>query len=174
MMPDQQPPAGSVRPTGWQTVGVALVAGAGVGWSAFTTMDAYGWPLPQFPLAITLAIAVMAAIVGVQAALTHRAIQVRRRRMPARRAVALLVLGKSCLLTGAALAGGYAAIAVYSWSRQEAALPRERALSAAVAVVASAALAVAGGFLERACRIPGPPKEDATPSAIPGTGDNAD
>lgn len=173
-MPEPEPPIGQVRPTGWQPVGVAVVAGAGIGWSGFTALDAFGFPLPQFPIAVTLVIAVIAAVVGVQAALTHRTIQVRRLPVPPRRAVALLVLGKACLLSGAALAGGYAAVAAYSWSRQDAVLPRERVLNSAVAVVASVALAVAGAFLERACRIPGPPKEDATPPTIPGSRDSAD
>lgn len=166
------PPTGSVAPTGWQAIGVALVAGAGVGWSLFTALDAFGAPLPQLPLAITLLIAVLAALIGGQAAVTHRALQVRREVMPARRAVALLVLGKSALLTGAGLAGAYIAIAAYSWSRQDAALPRERVISSGVAVVASIALAAAGAFLERSCRIPGPPDEDATPPTIHGSSDN--
>lgn len=166
------PPSGSVTPTGWQAVGVALVAGAGVGWSLFSALDIFGAPLPQLPLAITLLIAVLAALIGAQAAVTHRAIQVRRQPIAARRAVALLVLGKAALLTGASLAGGYIAIAAYSWSRQDAALPRERVISSAVAVVASIALGAAGAFLERSCRIPGPPNEDATPPTIHRNSDN--
>lgn len=167
-------PTGSVAPTGWQAIGVALVGGAGLGWSVFTAMDAFGAALPQLPLVVTLAIAALAAVVGGQAVVAHRTIQVRRLPMAPRRAVALLVLGKACLLTGAGLVGGYAAIAAYNWARQDAILPRERVVSSLVAIVASVALAVAGAFLERACRIPGPPKEDATPSAIPGSTDSAD
>jgi hypothetical protein len=166
------PPTGSVVPTGWQAIGVALVAGAGLGWSLFTALDMFGAPLPQLPLAVTLLIAVLAALVGGQAAVAHRAIQVRRERIAARRAVSLLVLGKAALLTGAGLAGAYIAIAAYSWSRQDAALPRERVISSGVAVVASIALAAAGAFLERSCRIPGPPNEDATPPTIHGSSDN--
>ena len=168
------PPRGSVAPTGWQPVGVALVAGAGLGWSLFTALDAFGAPLPQLPIAVTLLIAVLAAVIGGQAAVTHRALQVRRERIASRRAVALLVLGKAALLTGAGLAGAYIAIAAFSWGRQDAALPRERVISSAVAVVASTALAAAGAFLERSCRIPGPPDEDATPPTIPGSSDNAE
>ncbi len=168
------PPTGSVKPTGWQPIGVALVAGAGLGWSLFTALDAFGAPLPQLPLAITLLIAVLAALIGAQAAVTHRAIQVRREFIAPRRAVALLVLGKAALLTGAGLAGAYIAIAAYSWSRQDAALPRERVISSGVAVVASIALAAAGAFLERSCKIPGPPSEDATPPTIHRTSDNAE
>ncbi len=166
------PPTGSVAPTGWQAIGVALVAGAGLGWSLFTALDLFGAPLPQLPLPVTLLIAVLAAVVGGQAAVTHRAIQVRRERVAPQRAVALLVLGKAALLTGAGLAGAYIAIAAYSWSSQDAALPRERVISSGVAVVASIALAAAGAFLERSCRIPGPPNEDATPPTIHGSSDN--
>lgn len=173
-MPEPEPPTGRVQPTGWQPIGVAVVAGAGLGWSGFTALDAFGFPLPQIPLAVGVVIAVLSVGVWVQAGFTHRTIQVRRLPVAPRRAVALLVLGKACLLGGAAMAGGYAAVAAYSWSRQEAALPRERVLNSAVALVASVTLAVAGAFLERACRIPGPPKEDATPPTIPGSRDSAD
>ena len=169
-----RPPTGSVTPTGWQAVGVALVAGAGLGWSLFTALDAFGAALPQLPVAVTLLIAVLTALIGAQAAVTHRAIQVRREFIAPRRAVALLVLGKAAFLTGAGLAGAYIAIAAYSWSRQDAALPRERVISSAVAVVASVALAAAGAFLERSCKIPGPPNEDATPPTSPGSSDNAE
>ena len=168
------PQSGTVASTGWQSIGVALVAGAGVGWSLFTALDVFGAPLPQLPVAVTLLIAVLAAVIGGQAAVTHRAIQVRRQPIAARRAVALLVLGKAALLTGAGLAGGYLGIAAYSWTRQEAALPRERVISSAVAVVASVALGAAGAFLERSCRIPRPPDEDATPPTIHGSSDNAE
>ena len=112
---------------------------------------------------VTFAIALFALLVGVQAVRTHRLVQVRREELPARKAVALLVLGKTCVLAGAGLAAGYAAVAAYFWSRQDAMLPRQRVLSSVVAVVVSVALAVAGAFLERACRIPRTTDEDATP-----------
>ena len=168
------PQSGTVALTGWQSIGVALVAGGGVGWSLFSALDVFGAPLPQLPVAVTLLIAVMAAVIGGQAAVAHRAIQIRRQPIAARRAVALLVLGKATLLTGAGLAGGYIAIAAYSWTRQDAALPRERVVSSAIAVVASVALGAAGAFLERSCRIPRPPDEDATPPTIHGSSDNAE
>jgi hypothetical protein len=170
-MPEPSGPPGTVAATGWQAVGVAVVVGAGLGWALFTALDKFGAELPRFPLAVTLAIAVMAALVGAQAVVTHRTIQVRRQVVPPRRAVSLLVLGKTCLLAGAGLAGGYAAVAAFFWTRQEASVPRELVVSSVVAVVASAALAAAGAFLERACRIPGPPDEDATPPDIPGSAD---
>nr|WP_300148485.1 DUF3180 domain-containing protein [Propionicimonas sp.] len=168
-MPKPVPPPATVTPTSWQSVGVALVVGIGLGWSLFTALDRFTGEVPQLPLAVTVVIAVFAAVVGVEAVRTHRTIQVRRLPVPPRRAVALLVLGKACLLGGTALVGGYAAVAAFLWRRLEVNLPRERLVSPVVAVVASAALAVAGAFLERSCRIPRPRKEDATPSTIPGS-----
>ncbi len=174
-MPEPDRPTGTVAPTGWQSIGVALVVGLGLGWSLFTALDRFAGEIPELPLAVTVVIAVLAAVVGLQAWLTHRTVQVRRLPVPSRRAVALLVLGKTCLLAGTALAGAYAAIAVFLTRRLlEVNLPRERLVAPVAAIVASAALAVAGAFLERSCRIPRPPKEDATPSTIPGSPGSAD
>ncbi len=173
-MAEPQPPHGSVAPTSWQAVVTAVVAGIGTGWLLFAALEAFGAPLPQLPAMVNVILAILAVGVGTQAVLTRQAIQVRRRPIAPRRAVALLVLGKACLLTGAALAGGYAAIAIHSWSRMEAELPRQRLISSAIAIVASVALAIAGAFLERACRIPRPPKQDATPSGMPDSGDSPD
>ena len=167
-------PPGTVQPTSWQSIGVAFVVGAGLGWSIFSALDRFAGDVPQVPLAVTAVVAVLAAIVGVEAWITHRTVQVRRLPVPTRRAVALVALGKACLLGGTVLAGGYAAVAAYLARRLELNLPRELLLGPVVAIVASAALAAAGAFLERACRIPGPPKEDATPPVIPGSPDTAD
>lgn len=173
-MPEPSRPPGSVTATGWQATAVAAVVGAGLGWSLFSALGKFGADLPRLPLPVTLAIALLAGLVGLQAVVTHRTIQVRRQAVPAGRAVALLVLGKTCLLAGAGLAGGYAAAAAFFWTRQEAVVPREIVVSSVAAVLASVALCVAGAFLERSCRIPGPPDEDATPPDIPGSADTPD
>lgn len=167
-------PPGTVQPTSWQSVGVAFVVGAGLGWSVFSALDRFTGDVPQVPLAVAAVIAVLAAVTGVQAWHTHRTIQVRRLPVPAARAVTLVAFGKSCLLGGTVLVGGYAAVALFLARRLELNLPAELLVGPLVAAVASAALAVAGGFLERACRIPGPPKEDATPPVIPGSPGTAD
>lgn len=147
-------PQPSVRATGWQSLTVAAVVGASLGWLLFAIVEAVGWPVPQLPLLVTLVIGVLALGVGVQAVRTHRLIHLQRSSMPATRAVTLLVLGKACLLAGVGFAAGYAAIAGYFWSRQDAALPRERVINSLITVVASIALAIAGAMLERACRVP--------------------
>ena len=173
MTQSPRPPV-AVQPTSWQSIGVAFVVGAGLGWSVFSAIDRFTGSVPQLPLAGTIVIAVLAGVVGAQAWLAHRTIQVRRLPVSAGRGVALLALGKACLLGGTALAGGYAAVAAFLARRLELNLPRDLLIGPVVAVLASAALAVAGAFLERACRIPGPPNEDATPPVIPGSTDPAD
>lgn len=169
----QPGPEPTLRPTGWQTVGVAFVVGAGVGWLLFSVLDLLDLPLPQLPLAVVATTAVLAAFTTIQAWATHRTVQVRREPLEPQHALRLVILGKASLLVGAALAGGYAAIAGYSVSRWDAVLPRERVISSVVAVIVSAGLAVAGAFLERACRIPPSGDDDATPSGNPDHSEDA-
>jgi Predicted membrane protein len=166
-------PQPTLRPTGWQTIGVAVVVGAGLGWLLFSLLDLFDLPLPQLPLAVVGTTAVLAVFTAIQAWATHRTVQVRHEQLEPQRAVRLVVLGKASLLVGAALAGGYAAIAGYSVSRWDAVLPRERVISSVVAVIAGVGLAVAGVFLERACRIPPSADDDATPPRNPDHADDA-
>lgn len=160
-------PKGTVRPTSPQMVATSALLGGGIGWLLFAVSESFGWPLPQLPLVVAVVIAVIAALIAVQARTTHRRIQVRAERLDPDRALALLVLGKATFIAGAGMVGGYVAVALYFVQRMAAELPRERVISSLVAIVASLGLAVAGAFLERACRIPGPPGGDATPKDVP-------
>ncbi|MCE1174131.1 MAG: DUF3180 domain-containing protein [Propionibacteriales bacterium] len=164
--PDAQP---SVQPTGWQTVVVAVIVGVGLGWFGCAIPDAAGWPLPSPGWVGAALIAVLALAVGFLAWSTYRRLQVRREHIAAGRAVRLLVLGKATLLLGAAMAGGYTAMIAYLIGRVSAEVWTPRVIIAVGAVVASILLAIAGAFLQRSCRIPGPPHGDATPSGLPGS-----
>lgn len=165
----KQSESGSVLATTWQQIVTAVFVGGGIGWLLFAVPGRFGWPLPSIPLIASLALLGFAVVVAVLAGRTHRIIQRRRDPMEPMRAVRLLVLGKSALLAGAGLAAGYLAAILYSLPHWAAVLPRERIVNAAIATVASIGLAVAGHFLERACRIPGPPSGDATPGGLPGS-----
>jgi hypothetical protein len=160
-------PEGTVRLTGWQSVIAAVLVGGGTGWLICAIPERFGWPLPLLPMVASGVIAVLAVVVGYLAWSTHRQIQRRRELMSDLRAVGLLALGKSCLLAGSGMLSGYAAVIVFFWNRLAAELARERVVSAAVAVVGSVGLAIAGALLERSCRIPGPPRGDATPKVLP-------
>lgn len=165
-MPEHEP-GGTVRRTGWQTLGVAAVAGAGIGWLLFDVPERFGLPLPPLPLIASIVIGLLAVSVGFLAWTTHRKVQVRREPIMRNRAVAILALGKACLIAGVGLAFGYGSVIVFFLHRLAAELARERVISAVVAAVAATGLAVAGGFLERACMVPGPPSGDATPKDLP-------
>lgn len=172
-MPEGEP-GGTVRRTGWQTLIAAALGGLGVGWLVFDVPDRFGLPLPQLPLIASAAIGLLALSVGFLAWSNHRAVQVRREKVARRRAVTLLVLGKTCLVAGVGLAFGYAAVIVFFVNRLAAELARQRVVSSVVAVVAAAGLAIAGSLLERSCLIPGPPDGDATPKGLPGSSGSPD
>lgn len=172
-MPSQTPP--SVSLTAWRTVAIVTLGGAAAGWALYFGLDRLSLPLPVPPLLGAGAIAVVALIVGWQAYLTWRTIRRRRAAMLPTAAVARLALGKTALLAGAALAGGYAGVALHSISFLEAELPRSRAVGAVASVVSSIALAAAGRWLERACEIPSPPPDEppATPDDEAGDSEDA-
>jgi hypothetical protein len=100
-------------------------------------------------------------LVGALAYVTHQRIQVRRERMDPQRAVAFLVLGKASALGGALVAGGYFGFAVMFLTRLDAAAPRDRVIRSAVAIVAGVVLCIMGLLLERACKVPSEPDEEA-------------
>lgn len=90
----EQGPEPTLRPTGWQTVGVAAVVGAGLGWLLFSMLDLLDLPLPALPLAVVATTAVLAVFTAIQAWGAHRTIQVRHDVPEPGRAVRLVVLGK--------------------------------------------------------------------------------
>ncbi len=161
-MPSQPP---TVSLTTWRTVAVVALGGLAVGWALYFALDRLTLPLPVPPLLGAGAITLVAVLVGWQAYRTRRTVR-RREPMAPTAAVARLALGKSALLAGSALAGGYAGVALHAAGFLEAQLPRERAFGAAVTAVTAVILAVAGRRLERACEIPPPPPDD--PAATPG------
>lgn len=172
-MPEREPRP-TVTLTGWGPVLVAALVGAGTGWLLFAVPDRLGAALPALPLMVTVTVLLLATACWVFAVRTHRRVQLRRESMEAVTAVRLLAFAKASVLTGALLAGGYLVIALYSLQRWSADLPRERVISSVVATVASVALAIGGGFLERACRIPPSGDGHATPNGLPGGPPNGD
>lgn len=162
----ESPPSPSVRLTSWRTIALACLVGAAVGWGSFFALDRLSLPLPIPPLIAAGGIALVALIVGWQAFVTYRTVHRRHLLVQPTTGVALLALGKTALIAGAALAGGYAGIAIHALPNADAELPRERVIGAVASFVASIGLAIAGRLLERACEIPEPPPDDQ--SATPG------
>lgn len=134
---------------------MAAVVGALAGWLVVVTANGFGYIPPQVPWSSPLVLVLITALVGVLGYTTHQRIQVRRERMEPQRAVAFLVLGKASALAGAFVSGGYLAFGLMFVARFEAEAPRDRVIRSAIAGAAGVALAAAGLYLERACKVPG-------------------
>jgi H+/Cl- antiporter ClcA len=157
----QEPSGGSVSLTPIRALVVAALFGGLAGWLLVVTANAFDLIPPEVPWTAPIGLILVAALVGAMAYATHQKIQVRRERMDPQRAVAFLVLGKASALAGALVAGGYFGFALMFLTRLDAAAPRDRVIRSAVAIVAGVALCVMGLLLERACKVPSEPDEEA-------------
>lgn len=161
-------PRPSVERTSRTVLVIAAVVGAGLAWIVLSSTESFGWSIPLVPPFTAVAVAVLSVATWLAARWMHRTVQVRRAAVEPARAIALLLAGKAALIGGTALAAGYAVIALRSLPNLDAALPRERAISATVSAVLSVALAVAGSVLERACRVPPDDESGDAPGAEDG------
>lgn len=157
----EEPSGGSVNLTPFRALVVAAVFGGLSGWLVVVIANAFDLIPPEVPWTAPIGLILVAALVGALAYATHQRIQVRRERVEPQRAVALLVLGKASALAGALVAGGYFGFALMFLARLDAAAPRDRVIRSAVAIVAGVALCIMGLLLERACKVPTEPDEDA-------------
>jgi len=157
----EEPSGGSVNLTPFRALVVAAVFGGLSGWLVVVIANAFDLIPPEVPWTAPIGLILVAALVGALAYATHQRIQVRRERIEPQRAVALLVLGKASALAGALVAGGYFGFALMFLARLDAAAPRDRVIRSAVAIVAGVALCIMGLLLERACKGPTEPDEDA-------------
>ncbi len=157
----EEPSGGSVNLTPFRALVVAAVFGGLSGWLVVVIANAFDLIPPEVPWTAPIGLILVAALVGALAYATHQRIQVRRERIEPQRAVALLVLGKASALAGALVAGGYFGFALMFLARLDAAAPRDRVIRSAVAIVAGVALCIMGLLLERACKVPTEPDEDA-------------
>ncbi len=157
----EEPSGGSVNLTPFRALVVAAVFGGLSGWLVVVIANAFDLIPPEVPWTAPIGLILVAALVGALAYATHQRIQVRRERIEPQRAVALLVLGKASALAGALVAGGYFGFALMFLARLDAAAPRDRVIRSAVAIVAGIVLCIVGLLLERACKVPTEPDEDA-------------
>jgi len=157
----QEPSGGSVSLTPFRALVVAALFGGLAGWLLVVTANAFDLIPPEVPWTAPIGLILVAALVGAMAYATHQKIQVRRERMDPQRAVAFLVLGKASALAGALVAGGYFGFALMFLTRLDAAAPRDRVIRSAAAIVAGVALCIMGLLLERACKVPSEPDEEA-------------
>jgi hypothetical protein len=130
----------------WAVVGLAG------GWLVHPIAERISGTAPIVTWLQPLALLLVAAILGVTAHATWRALQVRRELLLPHQAVNRLVLARACAFVGALAAGGYLGYGL-SWVEVEAELADQRLVRSLVAAVASVLVVVTALLLERACRV---------------------
>jgi hypothetical protein len=133
-------------------VGVA-VAGLVLGWLVRPTSVQLGQSPPTVGWLPAVVLLFVAAVVGSIAWSTRRLLRRRRDLLEPHHAVNRLVLAKSCVLTGALVAGGYFGYALSWLGLTDAELARERVLHAVAAGVGGILLVVTALLLERTCLV---------------------
>ncbi|MCW2794606.1 DUF3180 domain-containing protein [Nocardioides sp.] len=154
--PDEVPPVGGLRPTSAAVLAAWGVTGLVGGWLLHPLAERVNGTAPIVTWTQPLALLLVAAILGLTAWSTWRAVQVRRERLEPHQAVNRLVLARACAYVGALVGGGYLGYAL-SWLGDNAELADQRAWRSSVSALAGVAIAVTGLLLERACRVPSDP-----------------
>jgi hypothetical protein len=151
---DRDPGRRGLQRTPLQLLIVAGLIGALIGWTIAAVSGRDGVPARvawSGPVTLLAAAAVVVCI----AVLLHQRLQVHRRRIDPRQAVAWLALGKAAALVGALMAGGYAGFAVRFLTELDTEASRERVIRSGVAVLGGLVLTIAALRIERACEVPG-------------------
>lgn len=141
-----------MRRTGASALTVFAVVALVAGWVVHYIARMNSGLDPSLNWSAAGVVAFLAAFVGVAAFRTRQATRAKVR-LPAHRAVNLLVLGKSCARAGAAVLGGYAGFAV-GYLRQSMSVPAGQLVLVGLTCVSGIALMIAGLAMERACEIP--------------------
>ncbi len=150
-------PEPTQQPTSGTRVAAAAGLGAAAGWLLAQGLLAAGASLPVLGASAWLPLLLLAVVTGWLAWTTRRTVRRGPGTLDPRTAVTRLLIGKTSLLVGAALGGGYLALALAALPGWPAPLAQARVVHGGLAVAAGALWAVAGGLLEAACRIPEDP-----------------
>jgi len=144
----------------WRTLLLVAVCAAVLSWAGLGALDSRGGAALPLPWTAPVALVVLAVAVISAGWPVRRWNQGHRDRpLDALRAARAAVLARAAGVTGAALAGGYAGMALVLLPTVDIEPRRARLLLALGAAVASIVLSVAGIVVERWCRLP-PPDTD--------------
>ena len=149
-----EPPPTHLRPTSWRTVLVGVVVGAVAGYVVVSGIQLAGDTVPITPWSLSGMLATFAVGGWVYSRHLARRLRDQRGSITPEEGVRALVLGKVMVLGGAVLAGWHVAYVLRYLARLGVPAPQERVIHGAVTVVFSAAFALAGWLLERACIVP--------------------
>jgi lysylphosphatidylglycerol synthetase-like protein (DUF2156 family) len=150
--PPSREPTGSLRPTQPVVLAAWAVVGLAGGWLVHPIAERLFGTAPIVSWVQSLALVLVAVILGGTAQATWRTVQVRHQRLQPHRAVNRLVLARACAFVGALAAGGYLGYGL-SWLGSEAELADQRLVRSLVAAVGSVLIVVTALLLERACRV---------------------
>jgi Protein of unknown function (DUF3180) len=154
--PDERPPEppGRLRQLGPGAVVVALCVGLVAGWLVRRVASYVGASAPLVTWTQAGVLFLAAAILGLLAWHTRRALDGEHERPEPHRLVNRLVLARASALVGALVAGGYLGYAL-SWLGDGAEMADDRAVRAMLAGLGGLLVLVMSLLLERACRVPG-------------------
>ena len=153
-------PVGTIRTTSATTLAVAGALGFVAGAAVRPLVDRAGGIPPTVPWSAVVTLLFLAAVLGALAWGTYRTLHVQQEPVEPSRGVALLVLAKASAVAGALVAGAYLGFGLSFVDSWEVALPRQRVVRSAVAMLSAVAVVVAALLLERACRVPIDPEDE--------------
>lgn len=140
----------------------AMLASAGIGcllgWALVTLVRITNTFLPTPPWGLVTILAAGGVVQMVAAASMRRRLAEPESRPSSDRAVLLLLVAKSTIVTGFVAAGGYLVYVLVQLDRLDVAANKQRAIGGLAALLASGLFAVGGIVLERSLRVP--PEED--------------
>jgi hypothetical protein len=157
----QESPPGHVRPTSWRVLLAAAAVGLVGGWFGGALLEGSAGAAPTVPWTSVGVMAFAAAVLGTTAWSTWRTIHRQRRWIEPHQAVNRLVLAKASALVGALMAGAYVGFGARFLDDLSAPLPQQRVLRAGLVAATAVLVTVAALLLERACRVPKAPDEEA-------------
>lgn len=128
---------------------ISVLSGAVLAWLLILAFEAarsfppvVPWTVPGTLLALALAVVIYAL---------RMPKRIEERRISSQESFAALSTAKAMVMTGAAFAGAHVVYVMRYLQLFDAPLPSQRVIIGAATIVASLALAAAGGMLERAC-----------------------
>ncbi|MDJ0343974.1 DUF3180 domain-containing protein [Streptomyces sp. H10-C2] len=148
-------------------LGLFVVAGV-LSWAGAKLWDSLG-TLPSIPVAASIVLALIAAVLAATALSLRNRLRAQRDRLPDAKGVDPLlaaravVFGQASALVAALVAGMYGGAGVFLLMYQFDIPPRrDQAIYAGLAVLAGLAVVAAAIFLERVCKLPEDPDEAST------------
>ncbi len=153
--PEEPPePRGTLRPTSAGALTACAVVGLVGGWAIHPVMIRITDRPPLVSWTQSLAVVLVAVIMGFLAWHTWQTVQVRRQRLELHQAMNRLVLARACALGGTLIAAGYLGYAI-SWLGDDSKFADRWVLRALVAAAGGVGVTLASLALERACRADG-------------------